>query len=249
MEGAGLVAEGLSTLPAWKVTGPGGRLLQSGHVYQWSCRVRTQRGWSAWFAPNWGFSVASAVRPPALKLPADGATVRARPLLVVRPAGLGGGYHFQVWSGRTLVGEGTSPRPFWRYDGDELEPGEVYTWTCRYEALQETTDWAVPFWRFQVAEGSHPVQALLSDAVANSVSATPTAFSSGVEFRAGAGFGPVVSVEVFDVDGRRIRRLGRGQGFWWDGRTERGVPAGPGTYVCLVAGKHGSQMLKVTKVK
>jgi hypothetical protein len=42
-----------------------------------------------------------------------------------------------------------------------------------------------------------------------------------------------ISLDIFDVEGRRVRRLtGDPGGEWaWDGRDERGLPSAPGVYL------------------
>lgn len=251
MEGSSTAAEGYSLMPKWQVVVRGGRGLQRGHDYHWSCRVLGDDGWSEWFSPDWVFSVGSVVPVPAPKLPADGATVRARrPLFAVRPVGVGAGYHFQVWSGKTLVGEGTSTLPVWRYSGGSggLEPGSAYQWTCRVESETDTSAWFTPMWSFDVSDEPErgEVQAVEPLGSKPHVSAEPGLFRSSVEFTAA---GCLRSVEVFAADGRCLRVLAGGARVVWNGRDRAGRTVPQGTYICVAAGDWGSQILKVTRVE
>lgn len=252
MEGSSIAAEGLSLLPKWLVIGEGGRALQRGHDYQWSCCVLGDSGWSEWFSPEWSFSVGSVVPPPALKLPADGATVYlSRPFFIVRPVGIGASYHFQVWNGKTLIGEGTSWLPAWRYEGGSggLEPGVVYQWTCRVESESDTSAWFVPAWSFEVSDDPQRGEVQAGEPVDRMprVSAEPGVFRSSVTFAAEGHL--LHSVEVYAADGRRVRALSGGLRPVWNGRDATGRQAPQGTYICVADGEWGRQILKVTKVE
>lgn len=74
------------------------------------------------------------------------------------------------------------------------------------------------------------------------LSARPNPFSGRVRIRlevagTAAPDGPLVA-EIFDLRGRRLRRIGAGTGpeWVWDGRDERGVTVPPGVYLVRVAG-------------
>ena len=252
MEGSSTAAEGYSPIPEWFVIGEGGRALQRGHDYQWSCCVLGDSGWSEWFSPEWGFSVGSLVPTPQLKSPADGASVPAlRPFFIVRAVGIGATYHFQVWNGKTLVGEGASLLPVWRYRGGSggLEPGVVYQWTCRVESESDTSAWFAPAWSFEVNGDQQrgEVQAGGSVEGMPRVSAEPGMFRSSVAFAAEGCL--LRSVEVYAVDGRRVRTLGSGPRPVWNGRDAAGRRVPQGTYICVADGEWGRQILKVTKVE
>jgi len=252
MEGSSTAAEGFSPVPKWLVIGEGGRALQRGHSYQWSCCAFGAGGWSEWFSPDWNFSVGSLVPPPALKLPVDGASVPTRrPFFVVRPVGIGASYHFQVWNGKTLVGEGTSWLPVWRYEGGSggLEPGVIYQWTCRVEAESDTSAWFTPAWSFEIYDGSERGEVQAAEPLDGMprVSAEPAVFRSSVTFSAGGR--RLSSVAVYAADGRRIRTLAGGTRSVWDGRDAAGGRVPRGAYICVAAGEWGSQVLKVTKVE
>lgn len=74
------------------------------------------------------------------------------------------------------------------------------------------------------------------------LSARPNPFSGRVRIRLEeAGTAPPdgpLDAEIFDLRGRRLRRIGAGKGrkWIWDGRDERGMPVPPGVYFVRVAG-------------
>jgi len=272
MEEASIAAEGYSLVPTWSVAAAG-RALQRGHVYHWSCRAWNQNGWSPWFSPDWYFTVGSAINPPSPKLPADGAVVSTRrPVFSVVPTGAGhdpspsselglcpkpargraalrSTYHFQVWDGKTLVTEGRSDLPAWR-TSTELEPGINYTWTCRIEA-EDTSAWFAPMWTVSVRELPTVEDAgitALPEQVRTVSSASPSPFSSRVEFLPAAALGPVRAASVYTIDGRLVRELVPRQ-LVWDGRDRAGRRVGPGTYVCRLVGQYGQETLRVLKVE
>jgi hypothetical protein len=58
-----------------------------------------------------------------------------------------------------------------------------------------------------------------------------------------------VQIEVFDVSGRRVARLGgSAEGARWDGRDETGRPAPSGIYYCRPAGSSG-EITPITLVR
>ena len=254
MEGVSIAAEGYSLRPSWVVVGPGGRGLQRGHSYQWSCRVCDGTSWSEWFAPSRGFVVSSSVRPPTPKFPVAGAVVPSRwPVFVVAPAPVGVRYHFQVWNGKTLAGEGVSNIPMWRFEGGGggLEPGILYSWTCRIEAVNDTSDWFSPEWRFTVADvhADPVVQAVQTEARPQTTVVSPEPFANRVSIFPSATLGRVERVSVFSADGRFVRELRPGSTMVWDGTDRQGRSVRPGTYICLLAGADRHEALKITKVE
>jgi len=249
-EGSSIAAEGLSLFPSWNVA-LGGRPLQRGHDYTWTCRMQDHRGWSPWFSPSWSFRVDAPSSPPEPKLPSDGATVYLnRPVLVVKPLGLEARYRFRVYSGRTLVAEGTSDLPFWQV-GEPLAPGGPYEWTCRAEFAGDTTSWFQPRWRFEVREApGRDAVAAVPGAVTGRVVASPNPFRDRVRFGSD-GTGPV-RVELYAADGRLVyadEQVGAGARLVWDGRDANGRPAAPGVYFGRVISESGVESLRVTKAR
>ena len=86
------------------------------------------------------------------------------------------------------------------------------------------------------------------EAVRSALTASPSTFTSSVEFR-GIGVG---RVEVFDREGRIVRVLGSpggvGASCRWDGRDERGREAPAGVYVAVLRGD-AERRVKVVKVR
>ncbi|MBM3314679.1 hypothetical protein FJY71_02390 [candidate division WOR-3 bacterium] len=253
LELGSVAAEGYSFYPWWNVLGAG-RLLQAGHTYQWTCRVRDAGGWSEWFSPRWGFSVGFGLRSPAPKLPEDGAVVHTgRPRLVVVPVHYPATYHFQVWDGRTLVRDALSDLPWWREGGSGgLEPGRQYTWTCRIEAAGDSSGWFSPAWRFEVAADPSR-EGVCADAVrAGEPVCLPNPFRRFVEVRVPGGAG-AARAAVYSSDGRLVAEHlpvaadGCGTVFSWDGRDRRGAAVRPGTYLCRVAGAGGVRTVRLVK--
>ncbi len=249
MEEASIAAEGYSLVPLWSVAAAG-RALQRGHVYHWSCRAWNQSGWSPWFSPHWYFTVGSAINPPSPKLPADGAVVPTRrPVFAVVPSALRATYHFQVWDGKTLFTEGRSELPTWRIP-TELEPGAIYTWTCRIEA-EDTSDWFAPMWTVSVRELPTVEDAditALPEQLRHVSSVSPSPFLSRVEFLPAAALGPVRAALIYTTDGRLVRELAPHR-LVWDGRDRAGRRVGSGTYVCRLVGQYGHATLRILKVE
>ncbi len=250
-EGATVVTEGYSDIPKWE-PGSGGRVLQRGHSYSWSCRVYDSGGWSPWFSPAWGFAVGFGLPAPDPKLPADGARVLTRrPLLTVRPVGPGVRYRFRVHCGKTLMGEGVSDLPLWLYEGTRLERGEVYQWTCRIEESGDTSDWFEPMWSFEVLDmlpkaGAQGKAESQEPEAKCRMAAAPNPFSDRVSISVDVRSGRGVRIEVYSADGRLVRvllagasgsRAARRYRFEWDGRDNAGRILSPGTYFCRVPGE------------
>lgn len=261
MEGPSIAAEGMSPSPAWNV-GTSGRELQRGHEYHWSCRVLDVNGWSPWFEPEWCFLVGFGIQTPEPKLPQDRAVVFTRlPLLVVNPVPAEARYRFQVWDGKTLMGEGLSANPAWVYEGRELVPGNQYQWSCRAETEKDTSGWFEPLWSFEVREGQVPDGEQLagpfdcSDMVRSGlvkVTATPNPFSGPVTFE--SGLEEVLRLEVYTTDGRMVRseaagsRPARDRQLVWDGLDQDGNALGPGTYFCRVCSGTRQEVIKLIRV-
>jgi len=254
-ENKSVVTEGYSILPQWNVSA-GGRILQRGHRYHWSCRVRGVSGWSSWFTP-WSFTVGFELPPPEPKLPQDGARVfTSRPLLLVKPVPEPARYRFRVLEGKTLMGEGVTDYPFWVYSGKPLQRNDQYQWICRIEKDTDTSGWFEPMWSFEVADVSARDGEVLSstNSVPVSVSAEPNPFSERVAINLAPVFGEVVRLEVYSTEGRVVRSLAselcpaRNSLFVWDGRDQNDRVVGPGNYFCLIRGKSWRKILKLTKV-
>lgn len=258
LEGASVAAEGYSFIPTWRVAA-GGRALQRGHSYQWSCRAWSSVGWGPWFAPAWQFSVGSLVRPPSPKLPRDGDTLRTRyPLFVVSSASAGARYHFQVFDGKTLVGEGVSRFPFWLFEGGGggLEPGNLYTWTCRSEEPADTSDWFEPMRSFEIAELQSTAEGSVGVPSEVGIRAVPNPFTTRTAISLQLAANSRADVRIFDAGGRLVRVLPANSSLLtansvvWDGRDESGRVLGPGTYICRVwASDARDQVLKIEKLR
>ncbi|MEO0081689.1 MAG: hypothetical protein ABIL25_05265 [candidate division WOR-3 bacterium] len=256
MEEQSIAAQGYSLEPRWD-PGKSGLSLQRGHRYHWSCRVRDATGWSPWFTPHWEFVVGYNIPAPEPKVPEDGAMLHTlRPVLVVKPVNGPVRYHFVVWDGKTMVGEGVTTTPSWLYDGQRLRLGNRYQWTCRIETPEDTSDWFRPEWSFEL------VRAPVEDGVVESsetrlvsVQATPSPFSEKVIFSARTSrlSWPVV-LQIFSTDGRMVRsmvagsRPARNDLFVWDGRDQENRMVCPGTYFCRIMTESGQSVLKLMKV-
>ena len=258
LEGASVAAEGYSFMPAWRVAA-GGRVLQRGHSYQWSCRAWANGGWGLWFAPAWQFSVGSLVKPPLPKLPRDGDTLHTRyPLFIVSSASAGASYHFQVFDGKTLVGEGVSRFPFWLFagGGGGLEPGNLYTWTCRVEETADTSDWFQPMRSFEVADVHTTAEGMVGGSCGVGLRAVPSPFTTKTVISLQLADGSRADLRIFDAGGRLVRVLSAHSSLLtpnsvlWDGRDESGRALGPGTYICRVwASDAREQVLKIEKLR
>jgi hypothetical protein len=258
LEGASVAAEGYSPMPIWRVAA-GGRVLQRGHSYQWSCRAWASGGWGPWFVPAWQFTVGSLVKPPSPKLPRDGDTLYTRrPLFVVGSASAGARYRFQVFDGKTLVGEGVSDFPFWLFEGGGggLEPGNLYTWTCRIEEWADTSDWFEPMRSFEVGELQTTTAGSVGVPSGVGIRAVPNPFMTRTAISYQLAACSRADVRIFDASGRLVRVLSANSSLLtansvaWDGRDESGRMLGPGTYICRVWVNHGEeQVLKVEKLR
>ncbi len=258
-EGASIAAEGYSSLPTWRVA-MGGRVLQRGHSYQWSCRAWASGGWGQWFAPAWQFTVGSLVKPPLPKLPRDGDTLHVRrPLFVVSSASAGARYHFQVFDGKTLVGDGLSNLPFWLFEGGGggLEPGNLYTWTCRVEEPADSSDWFEPMRSFEVGEVQTTAEGSVGVPSEIGIRAVPNPFTTRTAISFQLAAHSRAEVRILDASGRlgRVFRQSaicnlQSEMFSWDGRDESGRMLGPGTYICRVwASDAREQVLKIEKLR
>lgn len=243
MEEASVAAEGYSVQPIWVVRGHTGGGLQRGHHYHWSCRVHTGNGWSEWFEPEYRFTISSATRPPRPKRPASGATVTSRPLLAVAPVGIGATYQFRVWCGKTLVAEKSGPLPVWRIGGGGLEPGEMYTWSCRIVADDDTSDWFSPDWWFLVRPAPQGAMAAGgSDPVTEPGRATV--------FRGRVVVGSAgVTARVYAANGRLVRTIDGRDESVWDGRDSRGVEVPAGAYACVIDGASPRATRRIVKLE
>ncbi|MEO0085237.1 MAG: hypothetical protein ABIK37_01260 [candidate division WOR-3 bacterium] len=256
MEGGSVAAEGFSPLPKWLVVGPGGRVLQRGHDYAWSCRVYDGSEWSDWFSPSWRFAVAFGLRAPEPVLPEDSAVVRTRrPLLVVEPVSMPVRYCFRVWDGRTLVAEGSSEVPAWRVKGGSggLEPGTRYSWSCRVVSVDDSSGWFTPLRTFAVATERAAAQSSDGDCEV-SVTAQPSLFADRVVFLMTGEEGPC-RVAVYARDGRRLWQqelavgLGSSGRAVWDGRDESGRVVPAGVYIGRVSAGGLEQSVRLVKVR
>jgi len=255
MEEASVAAEGFSPVPYWSPALVGVEL-QRGHRYRWSCRVRDFAGWSPWFCPEHEFVVGFSLSAPEPKLPQDGATVATlRPLFVVKPVPVPAVYRFRVSGGKTLKGEGTSDLPMWVYEGEPLEWGNRYEWSCRVETPHDTSGWFEPGWSFETATVPATDGVVEGEGLSwPAVRPEPNPFREQVRLSIPAG-GPY-QVRIHDVSGRCVRALreggagpGEGEaGFVWDGRDQYNRVVGPGTYFCRVAGPDGSRTFTFAKV-
>ncbi len=254
MEGKSTVAEGYSPLPQWYVSA-GGRSLQRGHKYHWSCRVRDLSGWSPWFSPHWSFHVGFEVPPPEPKLPQNGAVVFThRPVLMVKPVSSPVQYRFRVLEGKTLMGEGVSEFPFWLYDGEPLKQGSRYEWTCRVEEPEDTSGWFEPMWSFEIADVP-TADGVAGNSSLGSVSVTvaPNPFSDQVTISLSQGFGRIVRLDVYSADGRIVHTMATGSRparrcpLVWDGRDQHNRVVGPGTYFCRIQSESRQEVIKLTK--
>jgi hypothetical protein len=259
LEGASIAAEGYSFLPTWRVA-VGGRVLQRGHSYQWSCRAWASGGWGPWFAPTWQFTVGSLVKPPSPKLPRDGDTLHVRrPLFVVSLASGSARYHFQVFDGKTLVGEGVSSLPFWLFEGGGggLEPGNLYTWTCRIEESADTSDWFDPVRSFEVGEVQTTAEGSVGVPSEVGIRAVPNPFTSKTAISLQLAVGSRADARIYDGTGRLVRMFRQlpivtrhSSIVSWDGRDESGRMLGPGTYICRVwVSDAREQVLKIEKLR
>ncbi len=254
MEGSSIAAEGFSPLPAWNVIA-GGRTLQRGHAYRWTCRVRDTNGWSPWFGPHLVFRVDYNLSPPKPKLPQDRARVGTRrPVLVVAPRSGYARYRFRVWSGRTLLAEAVGSMPFWIYDGPALEAGNAYEWSCRVEYDEDTTGWFDPVWSFEIRDtpADNGVAGRGVDVRVQVV--WPNPFRERVTFEFASAPGPDLRFEVFAADGRLVyseapglRPAGESR-LDWNGRDRRGDRVAPGTYLCRIRTQSGEQVFRLTKI-
>lgn len=257
MEGGSVAAEGLSPLPYWRVVGPGGRVLQRGHDYTWSCRVHDGSGWSGWFSPSWRFAVAFGLRAPQPVLPADSAVVHTRrPLLIVEPVSEPVRYWFRVWDGRTLVAEGSSELPAWRVKGGSggLEPGNQYVWSCRVVSMDDSSGWFSPPRTFVVELERTAAQAG-SRSLERLVAMGPSLFRERVVLQLAAGAGPG-RVVVYTRDGRRVWQhefafdaAGSGQTVVWDGHDDCGRRVPPGVYFGRVSVAGQEQSVRLVRVR
>jgi hypothetical protein len=257
-EGASIAAEGYSLLPLWRVAA-GGRALQRGHSYQWSCRGWANGAWSPWFVPAWSFSVGSVLQPPSPKLPRNGAVVpTTRPLFVVAPGSGNARYHFQVYDGKTLVGEGIEDLPCWRFEGGggSLEPGGHYWWTCRIEEAQDTSDWFSPARWFDVAEHQTTTEGEVAGRTELGPSACPNPFFGKTAISLQSAADGRARVSIYDAGGRLVRALAQSavgnlpSGVVWDGRDGAGRELGPGTYFCRVwVSRDRVETLKLEKLR
>lgn len=193
--------------------------------------------------------------PPEPKLPFDRSSVgTGHPALLVRTeaAGTGVVLHFQVWCGKTLMGETAASSPSWRYDGVPLRVGEAYQWRCRVLVDGDTSDWFSPKWSFTIS--ALGVEESPWPAPASAAHATPSLFREQVGIVVPMEFGPAVSVEVISVQGQFVRTLATGSRpardrlFVWDGRDRAGEPVVPGSYFCRVTGGQRQEVLRVTKL-
>jgi hypothetical protein len=257
-EGASVAAEGYSLLPLWSVAASG-RVLQRGHSYQWSCRAWAGGSWSSWFAPTWQFTVGSSVKPPSPKLPRDGDTLHTRyPLFIVSLASAGARYHFQVFDGKTLVGEGVRSVPFWLFEGGGggLEPGNLYTWTCRIEEPADTSDWFEPSRTFEVGDLQTTTEGSVGVPSEVGIRAMPNPFTTRTAISLQLAANGRADVRIFDASGRLVRVLSANSSLLtanpvvWNGRDESGRMLGPGTYICRVwVSQREEQVLKVEKLR
>jgi hypothetical protein len=259
LEGASIAAEGYTFLPTWRVAA-GSRVLQRGHNYQWSCRGWADGSWSPWFAPAWQFTVGFLVKPPSPKLPRDGDTLHTRhPLFAVSLASGSARYHFQVFDGKTLVGEGVSSVPFWLFEGGGggLEPGNLYSWTCRIEEPADTSDWFSPERSFEVGELQTTTAGLAKGPSEAGMRAVPSPFTTRTAISLQLTAYSRADVRIFDAGGRLVRMLRqsaicnlKSEMVSWDGRDESGRTVGRGTYICRVCTSHGKeQVLKIEKLR
>lgn len=256
MEGGSVAAEGLSPLPSWRVVGSGGRVLQRGHDYSWSCRVFDGSAWSDWFSPSWRFAVAFGLRAPEPVLPEDSAVVHTRrPLLAVEPVAMPVRYCFRVWDGRTLVAEGSSRLPVWRVKGGSggLEPGTRYSWSCRVFSEEDSSGWFAPLRTFVVQLERVAAQGGAGSGVW-SVTAGPNPFRDRVVLQAAAAPGPA-EVAVYAPDGRIVWRQelaggsGSGSRVVWDGRDESGCSVPPGVYFGRVRTGGQERTVRLVRVR
>ena len=258
LEGASIAAEGHSFLPTWRVAA-GSRVLQRGHSYQWSCQAWASGGWGPWFVPAWQFTVGSLVKPPSPKLPHDGDTLHVRrPLFVVSVASGSARYHFQVFDGKTLVGEGVSSFPFWLFEGGGggLEPGNLYTWTCRIEEPADTSDWFEPVRSFEVGEVQTTAEGSVGVPSEVGIRAVPNPFTTQIAISLQLTANSHADVRIFDAGGRLVRVLSAHSSLLtansavWNGRDESGRMLGPGTYICRVwVSDAREQVLKIEKLR
>lgn len=235
-----IAAEGYSLYPRWNLAA-GGRLLQAGHSYQWTCRVRDANGWSEWFSPRWNFSISYRLAPPEPKLPEDGSVVpTSRPILMVKPIPYPVTYCFRVWDGRTLVCEAQSDLPWWQDRGGSLGPGSLYTWSCRIRTASDSSAWFKPFWRFEVA--CPPAQPATTGRETGCdhpelARPFPNPFLNRVEIRMPA-LSSSARATVFSADGRPVRSWlvfdSRNSTFVWDGTDDNGSVTSAGSYLCRI---------------
>jgi choice-of-anchor B domain-containing protein len=85
------------------------------------------------------------------------------------------------------------------------------------------------------------------------LAAAPTPFRSGTAVRFELANSGAVTVDVFDIQGRHVRRLAEGAfdaGFHavaWDGRSGTGVDAAPGVYIARMTSAAGTQTMKLVR--
>jgi hypothetical protein len=176
-----------------------------------------------------------------------------RPTLSVRPVGVGCKYHFQVYCGRTLVAEKVTSAPAWRCGGGGgLEPGEFYTWTCRVETETDTSDWFGPMWHFSVEDVPQDGQSADGPSACGSRlrADAATVFGRTARIAAGTHLGDLMTAEFYRTDGARVRVIRPAEReLTWDGRDEQGRPVPAGTYLCLLSGTRGRELVRLTKVE
>lgn len=83
------------------------------------------------------------------------------------------------------------------------------------------------------------------------VSAHPNPFADETVIRFDAAYGEVVNAAVYDVSGRRIRRLDAmldANELHWDGRDDRGHRVASGIYLLRVEGPHGSDSTRLVMI-
>jgi hypothetical protein len=145
----------------------------------------------------------------------------------------------QHWNTGLVFGPGQSVRVLtgWGFGG---------AWT-------PTPDWIANWSGYVVAQSI--VTAATSETRVGSLELNPNPSTSETRFAFSLSKSTSVVLSIFDVQGRRVRRLHEGilragpHAFTWDGMSDDGAQAAAGVYFAVMSGVDGAEVRKLTRIR
>ena len=252
-DGETKVAERITMLPFW-LANEGTVGLTPGTSYRWSCRVQALGRWSAWFDPQWNFSLAFPCPPPTPLTPARGERINTlTPLLSVVPHAISARYDFHIEEeGGPLHLEHESRLPFWRVPegAGYLHGGGSYRWSCRVH-IGGWSRFTEP-WDFTITDPGN-IQGSAGSHLTVTCRAVPGLFRDRTVIEYTLPEAGDVAVTFYTVQGTRVKdvRLGRvpagSHELTWNGTDEHGRGVARGVYIYRLKAGSDELISKLTK--